>query len=136
MDCCGACRCVCTCVRGVKMASVFSIRILFSPTSNHTPLLCLWLLSTVHFYTVNDQVIRLPGVTSLLCFISDATVFPNTSFLRDCNFDSPRPSGGGSHRVTARHPLHPGVLTGPFCCQCPATVAGCQPTLEKVHAIT
>ena len=42
--------------------SVSSIRALFSPTNNHTPLLCLRLPSTAHFYTVRDQA---SGSTSL-----------------------------------------------------------------------
>ena len=120
MDCNGACKCVCVCAGGVKMASpsypVSSMGSLFSHISNCAPILCLQLPSTSYFYTVLDQAIRLPGGTSLLSFISDAAVFPNPSLLRDC-----RP--------------HPGMFTGPCCCQCPETAIGCQlhPFLPAGH---
>ena len=53
-----------------------------SLTGNHAPLLCPWLLSTPGLYTIQNQVISLPGGTSLLNFISDEAVIPNPSFLR------------------------------------------------------
>ena len=74
---------------------VSSIRTLFSPVSNLAPVLCLRFLSTLCFYTVHDQADRLPGVPSLLSFISGMAVFPNPLPLRDCSFALPRPSGGG-----------------------------------------
>ena len=63
---------------------VSSIGTLFSPISNHAPVLCLQLLSTPLFYAVCDQA---PGGTSLLSFVSDVAVFPNSLLLRDCSFD-------------------------------------------------
>ena len=77
---------------------VSSIGTLFSLISNHSPILCLWLLSTPQFYTVHDQG---PGSTSLLSFISDVSVFPDPSLLRDCGFDLLRPSWGGCHSAMA-----------------------------------
>ena len=76
---------------------VSSIRNMFW-MSKHACILCLRLLSTTCFYTDHDQAIRLPGSTSLLSFISDMAVFPNSSLLRDCDFVLLRPSGGGSHK--------------------------------------
>ena len=67
--------------------TVSSMGTLFSLIGNCTPILCLRLPSTPRFYTVGDQAIRLLSNTSLLSFISDAAVFPNPSFLRDCSFD-------------------------------------------------
>ena len=82
------CKCVRTCTGGLKMAStsypVSSMGTLFSPISNSIPVLCLRLLSTPRFYTVCDQA---PGSTFLLSFISDAAVFSDPLFLRDCSFD-------------------------------------------------
>ena len=72
---------------------------MLSLTSNCAPVLCLQLLSTPHFYTLCDQAIRFPGVTSLLSFISDVAVFPNSSLLRDCGVVPLRPSGRGSHQT-------------------------------------
>ena len=66
---------------------ISSIGTLFSPVSNHVPILCLQLPSTAHFYIVCDQGVRLPGSTSILSFISDAAVFPGPSLLSDCGFD-------------------------------------------------
>ena len=83
---------------------VSSIGSLFSLTSSCTPVLCLWLLPTPHFYTVHDQFIRLPGSTSLLSFVSDLAVFPNPSLLRNCGFDPLRPSGRGSHLLARCSP--------------------------------
>ena len=67
---------------------VSSMGTLLSPTSSRAPVLCLRLPFTACFYTVRDQAVRLPGGTSLPSFISDAVVFPDPSFLRDCSFDS------------------------------------------------
>ena len=67
---------------------VSSIRTLFSPFSKRTPVLCLQLPSTLHFYTVRDQA---PCSTSLPSFVSDAAVFPGTLLLRDCGLDLFRP---------------------------------------------
>ena len=105
------------------------------PASNCTPVLCLWLPSTLHFYTVCDQAVRLPGGTSLMSFISDAAVFPNPSILRPFNFDPLRSSGGGTHQAMARCQPYPGTFVGLFCCQCPETAPGCQPAPGKVHMI-
>ena len=66
---------------------VSSTGTLFSLIGNCTPILCLRCLSTPRFYTVGEQAIRLLSDTSLLSFISDAAVFPDPSFLRDCSFD-------------------------------------------------
>ena len=63
---------------------VSSIRTLFSPISSRSPVLCLWLQSTPHFYTVGDQAL---SSTSFLSFISDVAVFPKPLLLRDCGFD-------------------------------------------------
>ena len=76
----------------------FSILSLFSLISSCAHVLCLQLLSTLHFYTVLDQAIRLPDGTSLLSFISDGAMFHNPSLLRDCGFVLFRPSAGGSHQ--------------------------------------
>ena len=54
-----------------------------------------------HFYTLHDQVIRAPGGTSLLSFISDETVFPDPSLPRDRGSNALHPSAGGSHRAPA-----------------------------------
>ena len=78
---------------------VSSLRTLFFLISNCSPVLFLQLPSTPSFYTVHDQVVRLPGSTFLLSFISDAPVFPNPSLLRDCSFDLFCPSAGGSHQA-------------------------------------
>ena len=69
-----------------------SIGTLFSLISNRAPVLRLWLLSSPHFHTVCDQA---PGSTSLLCFVSDAAVFPGPLLLRDCGFDPFCPSAEG-----------------------------------------
>ena len=71
---------------------VSSIGTLFSLISNHSPILCLWLLSTPQFYTVHDQG---PGSTSLLNFISDSAVFLDPLILRACFFDPFCPSWEG-----------------------------------------
>ena len=84
-----------------------SIGILFSRISNHPPVLCLRLPSTPRFYTVCDQA---PGSTSLLSFVSDAAVFPDPLFLRDCGFDLICPFAGGSHRAMAGCRPLPGML--------------------------
>ena len=76
---------------------VSSMGTLLSPTSSHTPVLCLQLPFTACFYTVRDQAVRLPGGTSLPSFISDAVVFPDPSLLRVCGFDPLRFSAGESH---------------------------------------
>ena len=65
-----------------------------SNTSNGASILCLLLLSTPCFYAVRDEA---PGSTSLLSFILDVAVFPNTLLLKDCSFDLFCPSAGGSH---------------------------------------
>ena len=62
-----------------------SIGTLFSQISNRAPVLCLQLLSTLRFYTVCDQAIRLPCGISFLSFISDMAIFPNPLLLRDCS---------------------------------------------------
>ena len=62
---------------------------MFSPISNHAPVLCLQLSSAPRFYTVHDEG---PHSTSLLSFLSDAAVFPGSLCLRECGFDSFRPS--------------------------------------------
>ena len=77
---------------------VSSIGTLFSPVSNHTPVLCLQLSSTPRFFTVHDQT---PGSTSFLSFVLDVAVFPVPLLLKDCGFDPFRPSAGGSHRAMA-----------------------------------
>ena len=59
---------------------VSSTRTLFSLISNHVPVLCLQLSSTLHFFTVHDQA---PGNTSLLSFVSDVAVFPGLLLLKD-----------------------------------------------------
>ena len=140
VDCCGAYRCVCTCMGTVTMVApsypVSSIGTLFSPISNCAPVLCLQLPSIPRFYTVLDQAVRLPGGISLLSFVSDVAVFPDPSLLRDYGFDPFGPSAGGSHRTMAGCWLHPGVLVGPCCCGCcPETAAGCQRAPEEVCAI-
>ena len=48
-----------------------------------------------------DQAVREPADTSLLSFISDMTVFPDSSLLRNCGSDPFCPSAGGSHRAVA-----------------------------------
>ena len=95
---------------------VSSIGTLFSPISNHAPILCLWLLSAPRFYTVCDQAVRLTGGTYLLSFISDEAVFPNPLLLRDCNFDLFCPSTVGSHQAMAGCQVYPGTFMGPCCC--------------------
>ena len=64
---------------------VSSIGTLFSLISNRSPVLCLQLSFTPHFYAVPDQA---PGSTSLLSFVSGATAFPGPPLLRYCGFDS------------------------------------------------
>ena len=122
MECCGALGCVCACMGAVKMASpiytVSSIGTLFSPVSNHAPILCLQLSSTRNFFTLHDQN---PGSTSLLSFVSDPAVFPSPLLLKDCGFDPFCPFAGGSHRAMAECQLHSGMLAGPCCCQCHET---------------
>ena len=71
---------------------VSSIGTLFSPISNHVPVLCLQLSSTPCFYTICDQA---PGSTSLLSFVSVAAVFHGPLLLRDCVFDPLCPSAEG-----------------------------------------
>ena len=53
-----------------------------------------------------------PGSTSLLSFISDAAVFPDTLFLRDYIFDLFCRSAGGSQQTMASCRRHPGMLVG------------------------
>ena len=89
--------------------SVSNIRTLFSLISSQAPILCLRLPSTPRFYTVRDQA---PRSTSLLSFVSDAAVFPDPLFLRDCGFDLICPSAGGSHRAMARCRPHRGMFAG------------------------
>ena len=89
--------------------SVSNIRTLFSLISSHAPILCLRLPSTPRFYKIRDQA---PGSTSLLSFVSDAAVFPDPLFLKDCGFDLICPSGGGSHRAMAGCRPLPGMLAG------------------------
>ena len=103
---------------------------LFSRISNHAPVPCLQLSSTPLFFTVCNKA---PGSTSLSSFVSDAAVFPGPLILKDCGSDPFRPSVGGSHQAMAECWLHPGTLVGPCCCQCPETVARCQPAPEKVR---
>ena len=71
---------------------VSSIRTVFFPISNCTPVLCVQLPSTPCFYTIHDQA---PGSTSLLSFVSDVAVFADPLPLRDCGFDPFRPSAEG-----------------------------------------
>ena len=89
--------------------SVSNIRTLFSLISSHAPILCLRLPSTPRFYKIRDQA---PGSTSLPSFVSDAAVFPDPLFLKDCGFDLICPSGGGSHRAMAGCRPLPGMLAG------------------------
>ena len=89
-------------------------------------------MSTPHFHTVHDLA---SGSTSLLSFVSDAAVFPDPLFWRDCGFDSFCPSAGGSHRAMAECRPHPGMFAGPCCCRYPQTATGCQPAPEQVHEI-
>ena len=82
---------------GVTQASSLSDQIsALSLTNNHAPVLFLRLPSTPRFYTVCDQAVRLPGGTSLLSFISDAAVLPDTSVRGDGSSDRLRSSVGGS----------------------------------------
>ena len=56
----------------------------------------------------------MPGSTSFLSFISDVTVFPCPSLLRDCGFDLLRSSWGGSHQAMCRCWPQPGTFVGPY----------------------
>ena len=67
---------------------VSSIGTLFSLISNRSPVLCLQLSFTPHFYAVPDEA---PGSTSLLSFVSDVAAFSSLPLLRDCGFDLFRP---------------------------------------------
>ena len=97
------------------------------------------------FYTVHDQVIKLPSGTCLLSFISDVAAFPNPLILSNCGFapfcNCPTlqlqrlclcrrfsPSNG---QVRAA----PRNASGTVLLQCLETVVGCHPAPEKVHAI-
>ena len=136
VDCYSAGGWVCTCVGVVKMASpsypVSSFGTLFSLISNYTPVLCLQLSSTPHSFTVCDQA---PVSTSLPRFVSDVAISPGPLFLKDGGFDLFHPSAGGSYQAMAECWLHPGMLVGPSCYECPETVARCQPSPEKVCEI-
>ena len=114
-----------------QLPSVY-IGTLFSPVSNHAPVLCLRLLYTTCFYTACNQA---PGSTSLLSFISDSVVFPEPLLLKDCGFDLFCPCVGVSHRAMAGCQPYPGTFAGLCCCRCSETAAGCQSTPEKLHAI-
>ena len=146
MDCCGVCRCVCACMGAVKMGSpsypVSSMGAFSSPWPAIT--LASFVSSFLHcrFYTVRDQAVRLPGVTSLLSFISIAAVLSNPSLWRDRGSDMLISSAGGSPRAMAGCRPHPGTFAG-LCCRrrqtllppSPETAAGRQPAPEKVHAM-
>ena len=84
-----------------------------SPTRSQVLLLCLWLPSTPRFYTLCDQDISLPGGTSLLSFISDGAVFPNSLLLR--SFDPFRYSGGGFCERWPGAGPPPGMFGRPCC---------------------
>ena len=69
-----------------------SYQISVLPDKQLRTVLCLRLPSIPCFYTLRDQA---PGSTSLLSFISDAGVFPDPVFLRDCSLEPFCPSVEG-----------------------------------------
>ena len=80
------CRCMCMHERGengiTQLPSFWHRNSALSLTHNQAPLLCLRLLSTPCFYTVQVPAVSLPGSTSLPNFIKDGAMFPNPSLLR------------------------------------------------------
>ena len=84
-----------------------------------------------HFYTVRDQAVRLPGVTSLLSFISFAAVLSNPSLWRDRGSDMLISSAGGSPRAMAWCRPHPGMLAGLCCCRSQRLRLGASPPQRR-----
>ena len=80
------CRCMCMHERGengiTQLPSFWHRNSALSLTHNQVPLLCLRLLSTPCFYTVQVPAVSLPGSTSLPNFIKIGAMFPNPSLLR------------------------------------------------------
>ena len=73
---------------------VSSIGTVFSPISNHAPILCLQLSPTPHFFTVRDQA---PRQYLSLEFYLRCSCFPGPLLLTGCGFDPFCPFMGVSH---------------------------------------